>query len=111
MVPSAYVMSDAKPEPVGGVLRSLIQRLPIRERLREYAIWPHWSEVVGPAIAQHARPVRIRRGRLCVAVDSAVWMQELQFLKESLRTKLNTRIGTDVVADVFFVLEGNATSR
>jgi predicted nucleic acid-binding Zn ribbon protein len=104
-------MGDAKPEPLSGVLRALIERLPIRERLREYAIWPQWSELVGPTIAQHARPVRIRRGRLCVAVDSAVWMQELQFLKESLRAKINARIGRDAVDDVFFVLDGNGRRR
>ena len=104
-------MKESRPEPLGGVLRALIERLPIRERLREYAIWPHWPEVVGTTIAQHARPVRIRRGRLCIAVDNAVWMQELQFLKETIRTRLNARVGADVVVDVFFVLDGTPVKR
>jgi predicted nucleic acid-binding Zn ribbon protein len=99
------------PERIGDVLRALLDRLPVRERLREYAVWPHWQEAVGATIAQHARPVRIRRGMLCVAVDSAVWMQELQFLKESIREQLNARAGTDVVSDLFFVLEGSGGRR
>jgi predicted nucleic acid-binding Zn ribbon protein len=95
------------PERIGDVLRALLERLPVRERLREYSVWPHWDEIVGSTIAQHARPVRIRRGMLCVAVDSAVWMQELQFLKESIREQLNGKVGADVVSDLFFVLDGS----
>ncbi len=99
-------MAASKPERLATVLRGLLERLPIRERLREYGVFPHWEEAVGPTIALHARPVRIRRGLLCVAVDSSVWMQELQFLKETIRTQLNTRVGAAVVSDVFFVLDG-----
>ena len=60
------------------------------------------------SVAKHAQPVRIRRGVLCVAVDSPVWMQELQFLKESIRAQLNVRVGSDVVSDIFFVLDGRS---
>jgi len=97
---------DSRFERLSEVLRTVLERLPGRERFREYAVWPHWEEAVGATIARHARPVRIRRGLLCVAVDSPVWMQELQFLKESIRLQLNTRIGADVVSDLFFVLGG-----
>jgi predicted nucleic acid-binding Zn ribbon protein len=93
------------------VLKAILDRLPLRERLREYSLWPHWQDTVGPTIARHAHPVRIRRGVLCVAVDSPVWMQELQFLKESIRDQLNVRVGSDVVSDIFFVLEGRAAPR
>ena len=98
--------ADSRPERFGDVLRAVFERLPIRQQLREYAVWPHWNDAVGATIARHAQPVRIRRGILCVAVDSSVWMQELQFLKDSIRTQLNTRVGEDVVSDMFFVLDG-----
>ena len=103
--------TDSGPERLGNVLRAVLDRLPGRERLREYAVWPHWEEAVGATIARHARPVRIRRGLLCVAVDSPVWMQELQFLKESIRAQLNTRAGGDVISDLFFVLDGTRAER
>jgi len=102
---------DSGPERLGNVLRAVLDRLPARERLREYAVWPHWEEAVGATIARHARPVRIRRGLLCVAVDSPVWMQELQFLKESIRAQLNTRVGADVISDLFFVLDCTRAER
>ena len=98
--------TDSHPERIGTVLSALLDRLSVRERLREYTVFPHWNDAVGATVARHARPVRIRRGLLCVAVDSPVWMQELQFLKESIRTQLNTRVGSEVVSDLFFVLDG-----
>lgn len=104
-------MESSQPQRVGSVLKAILDRLPLRERLREYALWPHWQDTVGATIAKHARPVRIRRGVLCVAVDSAVWMQELQFLKESIRSQLNVRVGSDVVSDIFFVLDGHGSPR
>jgi predicted nucleic acid-binding Zn ribbon protein len=102
---------DSQPQRVGNVLKAILERLPLRERLREYALWPHWPDTVGATIAKHARPVRIRRGVLCVAVDSPVWMQELQFLKESIRAQLNVRVGSEVVTDIFFVLDGHGSTR
>jgi predicted nucleic acid-binding Zn ribbon protein len=107
----SMMRADSRPERLGDVLRAVLDRLPVRERLREYAIWPHWEEAVGATIAQHAHPVRIRRGLLCVAVDSSVWMQELQFLKESIRVQLNTRVGQDIISDLFFILDGTRVER
>jgi predicted nucleic acid-binding Zn ribbon protein len=68
----------------------------------------HWDAAVGPTIARHARPLRLRRGTLVVGVDGAAWMQELQFLKHELRARLNARLGRPVVRDVFLLLEPDA---
>ena len=89
---------------LGDVLRSALARLPVARELADHAVWAHWDAVVGPTLARHARPERLRRGVLMVAVDSAEWMQELQFLKRDLRDRLNARLGRRAVRDVFLVL-------
>ena len=94
-----------RPSRVGEVLRAVLQRLPEAQRLADHALWAHWDAVVGPTVARHARPARLRRGVLVVAVDSPAWMQELQFLKHELRDRLNARLGRPVVRDVFLALE------
>ena len=94
-----------RPTRVGDVLRAVLQRLPEAQRLADHALWAHWESVVGPTLARHARPTRLRRGVLVVAVDSAQWLQELQFLKHELRERLNARLGRPVVRDVFLALE------
>ena len=97
--------SDDRPRRVGDVLRGALRRLPDAQRLADHALWTHWDAVVGPTLARHARPERLRRGVLVVAVDSAEWMQELQFLKHELRERLNARLGRAVVRDLFLALD------
>src|SRR5207249_2976245 len=82
-----------------------LARVPASVRLADHAVWAHWVEVVGPTVARHARPQRLGRGVLVVAVDSPGWMQELQFLKHDLRERLNARLGRRAVRDLFLVLE------
>ena len=94
------------PARLGDVLRAALDRLPIGQRLADHALWVEWDAVVGPTLARHARPQRLRRGLLLVAVDSPEWMQELQFLKHELRTRLNARLGRAVVRDIFLALDG-----
>ena len=97
-----------RPTRLGDVLRAALGRLPEAERLADHAVWAHWDAVVGPTIAAHARPERMKRGVLFVAVDSAEWMQELQFLKHELRERLNARLGRPAVRALFVVLAGGA---
>ncbi len=92
------------PARLGDVLRATLERLPEAQRLADHAVWTHWDAVVGPTLARHARPERFRRGLLVVTVDSAEWMQELQFHKRELRERLNARLGRAVVRDLFLVL-------
>jgi predicted nucleic acid-binding Zn ribbon protein len=93
------------PARLGDVLRTALARVPEADRLADHAVWAHWDEVVGPTVARHARPARLGRGVLVVAVDSPGWMQELQFLKHDLRERLNARLGRRAVRDLFLVLE------
>jgi predicted nucleic acid-binding Zn ribbon protein len=90
---------------LGDVLRDALARLPVARELADHALWMHWDVVVGPTVARHARPQRLRHGVLFVAVDSPEWMQELQFLKHELRDRLNARLGRDAIRDVFVGLD------
>jgi len=51
-----------------------------------------WPEVVGAAVATHARPISIQRHILWVATSSAVWAQELSFGRQQILERLNARL-------------------
>jgi predicted nucleic acid-binding Zn ribbon protein len=93
-----------RPSRLGDVLKSLLARLPAGNELADYDLWMHWDDALGTPLAAHARPHRLRRGVLVVAVDSSEWMQEVQFLKHDIRARLNARLGREVVKGVFVVL-------
>jgi predicted nucleic acid-binding Zn ribbon protein len=86
------------------VLRAALARLPTSTGLAHYPIWAEWSAVVGPTIAAHAKPTRLRRGVLVVVVDGPEWMQELQFLKRELCERLNARLATPAIRDIYLAL-------
>lgn len=86
------------------MLDGLVERMEYRDRLRDYAVFPIWDEEVGAEIACRTEPLRIEDGRLFVAVDGSAWMQELHFLKDEIRERLNRRLGSAVVREIFLVL-------
>jgi predicted nucleic acid-binding Zn ribbon protein len=66
-------------------------------------VWTFWAEEVGPTIARQATPLDFRNGRLTVRVVGATWMQELRFLEEDIRARLNRRLGANLIRDIYFV--------
>jgi len=85
-------------------LSALLSRFDPEGRMRVYQLWDFWDAVVGAAIAERAQPQRIHDGILFVQVATHTWMQELQFLKEDIRTRLNDRLGAALISDLRFVL-------
>jgi predicted nucleic acid-binding Zn ribbon protein len=95
---------DPQVERIGEVLEKSLKRFAPAMRLDEYGVWPVWDDVVGKAIARNAQPEKIRNGTLFVKVASPVWMQQLQYMKEMIVEKLNTRLKSEVVKNIFFVV-------
>lgn len=87
---------------VAGVLRTVFPDSAEPEKLRAYRAWEVWSEVVGPANARGAQPTKFRSGKLFVTVFHPALMQELQFVKERIRRRLNQRIGAEVITHIYF---------
>ncbi|MCP3676914.1 MAG: DUF721 domain-containing protein [Deltaproteobacteria bacterium] len=92
------------PGRVGDILKSSFGRLGVSKRLNEYTIMKVWDDVVGEEIAQRARPLRLIKGKLYVNVSSSPWMSELVHLKESMRGRINERLGHNTVEDIVFRL-------
>ena len=93
----------SRPDRVADTLRHIVQRIDPDRRLAVYRLWTFWDEVVGSALAARAQPAGFRDGVLSVRVGGAAWMQELQFMKEDLRERLNARLGAELIRDVYFV--------
>ena len=87
---------------VAGVLRTVFPDSAEPEKLRVYRAWEAWPEVVGPANARRAQPTRFRNGKLFVTVFHPTLMQELQFVKERIRRRLNRHIGAEVITHIYF---------
>lgn len=98
-----YISFVVRPQRLHTALGHLLRRIDPEDRLRAYRVWLFWADEVGNTIAGHAQPVALRAGVLTVAVDAPTWLQELQFLKDTLRERLNTRLGQTLIDDIYFV--------
>ena len=81
----------------------LMQRLGLRERLRETEVIDAWSKIVGDFIAAHSTPVALREGVLYVRVLQPALHYELeQISKSEILRKLKQRFGGKTIRDVRF---------
>lgn len=72
-------------------------------RMQEIQILNVWSECVGEGIAKFSAPMEIRKGRLFVRVENAVWRYELSIKKADIIEKLNVSLKKKLIRDIVFV--------
>jgi len=90
-----------RPAAVSDLLSKLLRGTPAELRLKEGRIWLVWESAVGSRIASHAQPAAFRDGTLTLHVDSAPWLQQLNFLKKELIAKVNAELGDEQVKEIY----------
>ena len=53
-----------KPAPLGGILKDALNGSKIQVDFHVYKLWQQWKDVVGPVIAENARPEAIKGRQL-----------------------------------------------
>jgi predicted nucleic acid-binding Zn ribbon protein len=77
------------PRVVGESLAGLARRLGAPAPSLLTAVFNRWEEVVGPAVAAHARPVSLNRGVLVIGADQPAWASQLRYLGADLLARLS----------------------
>lgn len=77
--------ADRGPRPLVAALDDVVRGLAPRDRPPPPAaalgtVFSKWDDVVGPAVARHARPLRVEQGVLVVAVDQPAWATQVRTL-------------------------------
>ena len=101
-VPDRKLQADRWQSP-SELMPKLMQRLGLRERLRETEVIDAWSKIVGDFIAAHSSPVALREGVLYVRVLQPALHHELeQISKTEIVRKLKQRFGGKTIRDIRF---------
>lgn len=98
-------MAESRPpgaESLQNLLEAAMADLGLTEKLLEARILLAWDEAAGP-LATRARPLKIRHGKLEVAVASPVWRTQLNFVKQDIVDRLNTLAGKKVIGELVFL--------
>ena len=89
-----------RPAAISNLLGEVLRGTPVEKRLDEGRIWLVWEQAVGSRIASHAVPAAFRDGTLTLTVDSAPWMQQLNYLKQELIAKVNGELREEMVKEI-----------
>jgi len=87
------------PEPIGGLVESLLSSSGYLAVCREHDVVRRWSELAGDRIANATECTSVERGVVSVRVRSAAWRNELIYLKPMLLSRLKAQCPsiTDIV--------------
>ena len=91
-----------KPTPLRSVVRSVMKETEASYPDNTHKLWELWPEAVGPELAKRCAPLSLRSGRLTVAVESPVWLQQLTLLSATVIENVNDLLGGEVVKKAVF---------
>lgn len=100
-------MEDTKKAPddfvhIGNILGDALNKFRTDSDLELVSIFSIWKKVFGEVIANNSKPAGFKGKILIVYVDSPVWIQELQYYKKNMITKINDALGKELVCDIKF---------
>ena len=95
-------------ERLGAVLPTVLKQVAVRQRALA-SVQRRWRTLVGRALAEHSRPVSLRRGRLVVHVDYPGDSFALSFERARLLKRLKQQTAGDV--DELVIRAGEVSGR
>lgn len=102
---------DRDPRPIRESLDSTARRLGSPGVGALGAIFARWEELVGPEVANHARPYRLRAGVLVIEVDQPAWATQLRYLSGDLLGKVGEVAGPEGVRQIQIRVSGDSAGR
>ena len=85
---------------VGAAIKEWLRAQGLEDKVQEHSVPGYWPEVVGEAVARHAKVERIENGRLFVSVESASWRTEIMLRREDILARLNERLGAEIIKEI-----------
>jgi len=71
------------------LLLPVIKELGIEDGIRLSEIKKDWNNLFDEPLSSHLLPYKVSEGQILIYVDSPIWLQELQYLKEDIVKKLS----------------------
>ncbi len=84
-----YREKDRIMEKAGSLLGPVVKRLGIESGVRLCHIKKDWHILFEKPLSLHMYPSRLTEGELLLNVDSPIWIQQLNFFRKEILTKLS----------------------
>lgn len=91
-----------RPQKLGDLLDSVVDRLGIRDQLDEADVIEAWAALAGPDVNADTDSAWLKGKKLFVKITSPGRRQDLHLERSSWRDRLNERLGDDRVEEIVF---------
>ena len=93
-------MGDLDPVRLGDLLDGVGRKVGIRRAAQIGRVWSSWPGIVGEAMAEHVEPTSLRDGVLRLRGDSPAWANEVGYLSDDIKQRVNGFLGERLVEEV-----------
>lgn len=94
-----------EPRLLRNVLKRFLASKPLGDSITQVELLTRWEEILSPVVCKHAKPAGIRGNELLIEVSSSAWLNELMFLKDKLKSRLNEAVGRELIKEIRFYLK------
>jgi predicted nucleic acid-binding Zn ribbon protein len=99
---SSAMAAQDSPQPLGDVLKEVIDQLGLQEKIDEARVVETWATIAGKDINGVTESVWMKGSTLYVKITSAAWRQELHMNRRQWRQRLNGALESDPVEEIVF---------
>ncbi len=87
---------------IGDILPKVLKKKRLHIHLEDRHISDAWKKAVGSIISAKTRAYKLKGDTLFVKVSTSTWMQQLQFMKEEIKEKVNAVLEKKPVKNIYF---------
>ena len=88
--------------PLSTIIDKLMRAYGLEGKMKEFDVIAAWPELMGPAVANRTKDIKIRNKTLFLTMDSAVMREELQHGKQIIILRVNEKAGFELITDIYF---------
>lgn len=88
---------ERDPQPLGRLVSRIAVERGWSPNLAGGTVFSRWAELVGPEVAEHAKPLALKDGELTVQASSTAWATQLRLLQRQLLVLIAKGVGPKVV--------------
>jgi predicted nucleic acid-binding Zn ribbon protein len=102
---------NQEPKPLKDALAELSRTLKLPEPSAYEQVAALWNELVGPAVAEHAKVASVRDGMCTIEVDGPAWATQCKYLESDLVERAANALGPGRVTSVRIAVRGPGRDR
>jgi predicted nucleic acid-binding Zn ribbon protein len=94
--------SSGELKPINEIISDVFQSGKFGNSATVARLWAQWKDIAGEDVALHCFPERVKDKKLYIKVDSPIWRQQLDLMKEELQKRIeNTCQNVDIERIIF----------